>query len=125
VPLAEADFIVAAGNGVQDWAAFHSLSAALGASEAGSRVVCDAGQLPRSKQVGASGTAVSARCYVSFGVSGASQHLQGITQCEHVIAVNTDAQAEIFKRANLGIIGDAQRIMRALEAVARRKSGKP
>jgi electron transfer flavoprotein alpha subunit len=124
VPLHEAEFIVAAGNGVQDWAAFHRLSAALGASEGGSRVVCDAGHLPRSRQIGASGTTVCARCYISFGLSGAVQHLQGITQCEHVIAINTDAQAEILKRATLGIVGDAQEIMRALESVARRRTAK-
>lgn len=114
VPLGEADFIVAAGAGVRDWQAFHALTAALGAVEGGSRVVCDAGHLARDRQVGASGTLVRARCYLALGISGAPQHLQGIGDCEHVLAVNTDPHAELLKRADVAVVGDAQAIMRAL-----------
>jgi len=67
VPLTEADFIVSAGNGVTDFAAFHAVAATLGAAEGASRVVCDAGHLPRARQVGASGTLVEPRCYLAFG----------------------------------------------------------
>lgn len=114
VPLAEAELILAGGAGVEDWPAFHALAAALGAAEGGSRVVCDAGALARARQVGASGTIVSARGYIALGISGAPQHLDGIKACECVIAVNTDAHAEIVKRADLAVVGDAQQIMRAL-----------
>jgi electron transfer flavoprotein alpha subunit len=114
VPLAEADLIVSAGNGVSDWPAFHALAVALGASEGGSRPVCDAGALARDRQVGASGTLVSARGYLALGISGAPQHLQGIADCEHVIAVNADPHAEILKRADLGIVADVQEVMPAL-----------
>ena len=121
VPLTEADFIVSAGNGVTDWPGFHDVAAALGAAEGGSRVVCDAGLLPRERQVGASGSLVEPRCYLAFGIAGAPQHLQGIVRCERVLAVNTDLHAEMVKRADLAIIADAQAVMPALTALARER----
>lgn len=119
--LTETDFIVSAGNGVTDWRSFAELGEALGATRAGSRVVCDAGHLPRERQVGASGTVVSARCYLAFGIAGAPQHLQGITGVRHVIAVNTDLHAEMIKRADLSIVADAQAIMPALIRLIRER----
>jgi len=121
VPLAEADFIVSAGNGVTDWAAFHDAAAALGAAEGGSRIACDAGHLPRARQVGASGSLVEPRCYLAFGIAGAPQHLQGIQRCQRVVAVNTDLHADMVKRADLAIIADAQRVMPALSKLVREK----
>jgi electron transfer flavoprotein alpha subunit len=123
VPLKEADFIVSAGNGVTDWDAFHAVAGALGAAEGGSRVVCDAGLLPRGRQVGASGTLVEPRCYLAFGIAGAPQHLQGIARCERVVAVNTDLHADMVKRADLAIIADAQAVMPALARLARERRG--
>jgi electron transfer flavoprotein alpha subunit len=123
LPLAEADVILAAGNGVTDWEAFHRLARALGATEGGSRVVCDAGHLPRDRQVGASGTLVEPRCYLAFGIAGASQHLQGIAKCERVVAVNTDLHADMIKRADLAIVADAQAVMPALADLAEAKRG--
>lgn len=114
VPLPEALLVCGAGNGVTDWSAFRAAAAALRAARAGSRVACDAGLLPRDRQVGASGTSVEARCYLAFGISGAPQHLQGIARCENVIAVNTDPHAPIMKRADLAIVADAQEVMPAL-----------
>ncbi len=121
VPLIEAELIVSAGAGVSDWAAFHRLAAGLGAAEAGSRVACDLGHLPRDRQVGASGAVVEPRAYLAFGISGAPQHLQGIARCERVVAVNADAHAPMIQRADLAIVGDAQQIMPALAALAERK----
>lgn len=121
VPISQAELIVSAGDGVTDWEAFHDVARALGASEAGSRVVVDAGHLPRSRQVGASGVLVEPRCYVAFGIAGAVQHLQGIVRCERVIAVNTDLRAEMVKRADLSIIADAQEVMPALSRLTREK----
>ena len=72
------------------------------------------GSLSRDRQVGASGTSVEARCYFAFGISGAPQHLQGITRCENVIAINTDPHAPMMKRADLAIVADAQAVMPAL-----------
>ncbi len=121
VALAEADFIASAGNGITDWDAFHAVATALGASEGGSRVVCDAGLLPKSRQVGASGTLVEPRCYIAFGIAGAPQHLQGIQRCERVVAVNTDLYADMIKRADLSVILDAQRVMPALTKLMEEK----
>jgi electron transfer flavoprotein alpha subunit len=119
VPLGEAEFVVAAGNGVADFAAFHELARALGAVKAGSRVVCDAGHLPRDRQVGASGTVLRARCYLALGIAGAPQHLQGIPEVEHVVAVNTDLHAAMVKRAGLAVVADARAVMPALIQAAR------
>ena len=121
VPMAEADFIVSGGNGVRDWDAFHRVAAALGASEGGSRPVCDAGHLPRHRQVGASGTLVEPRCYVALGIAGAPQHLQGISKVERVVAINADAHCDMVKRADLAVVGDVQALMPALERIAKER----
>ncbi|HKU05807.1 Protein FixB [compost metagenome] len=114
VALEEADFIVAAGNGVTDVGAFERLAGAFGAAIAASRVAVDNGHFTRDKQVGATGKTVEASVYIAFGISGAVQHLQGIKDCRHVIAVNLDGSAPIAKRANLTIVGDAQATIAAL-----------
>jgi electron transfer flavoprotein alpha subunit len=114
VALEEADFIISAGNGVTDIAAFETLARTLGAAIGASRVAVDNGHFTRDKQVGATGKTVNASVYIAFGISGAVQHLQGIKDCRHVIAVNLDASAPIAKRANLTVVADAQATMRAL-----------
>jgi electron transfer flavoprotein alpha subunit len=114
VPLAEADLILSAGAGVTDWPAFHRAAAALGAAEAGSRVVCDDGKLPRDRQVGVSGVVVSPRCYLAFGIAGAAQHMGGMAEAERVVAVNADPAAEMMRRADLVIVADAQAVLPAL-----------
>ncbi|OYV66847.1 MAG: electron transfer flavoprotein subunit alpha, partial [Acidiphilium sp. 21-66-27] len=88
----------------------------LGATPGASRVVCDAGALPREMQVGASGTVLNADCYVAFGISGAPQHLQGIGTVEHVVAVNIDLHAAMIARADLAVVADAQAVLPALLA---------
>ena len=125
VALEEADFIISAGNGVTDIAAFETLARALGAAVGASRVAVDNGHFTRDKQVGATGKTVNASVYIAFGISGAVQHLQGIKDCRHVIAVNLDASAPIAKRANLTLIADAQTTMTALtQAVEDAKQGR-
>ncbi|MBI0330192.1 electron transfer flavoprotein subunit alpha/FixB family protein [Burkholderia plantarii] len=114
VALEEADFIVSAGNGVTDIGAFEQLAAVFGAAIGASRVAVDNGHFTRDKQVGATGKTVEASVYIAFGISGAVQHLQGIKDCRHVIAVNLDASAPIARRANLTVVGDAQATIAAL-----------
>ena len=116
--LEEADFIVSAGNGVSDVPAFERLAGHLGAAIGASRVAVDDGKFTRDKQIGATGKTVEASVYIAFGISGAVQHLQGIKDCRHVIAVNLDASAPIAKRANLTVIGDAQETIAALNEAA-------
>ncbi len=114
IALEEADFIVSAGNGVQQVTTFEILAHALQASIGASRVAVDEGKFARDKQVGATGKTVSASAYIAIGISGAVQHLQGIKDCRHVIAINRDSSAPIVKRADLSVIGDAEEIMQAL-----------
>ena len=114
VPMAEAEFILSGGNGVKDWALFHRAAAALGATEGASRVAVDDGFMGRDRQVGASGTWVTARVYVAIGISGAIQHLQGIGACDKVVAINQDAGCDMIKRADLSVIGDGAAVLEAL-----------
>lgn len=123
VSLAEADFVTSAGNGVTDFDAFRALVAALGATPGASRMVCDAGLMPRAAQVGASGTVLDARCYFALGIAGAPQHLQGVAKCEHVVAVNTDLHAAMIERAGLAIVADAQKVMPALAKLIAEEAG--
>ncbi|WP_159014506.1 electron transfer flavoprotein subunit alpha/FixB family protein [Acidisoma sp. S159] len=123
VPIDEAELVVSAGNGLTDWSSFHVLAGLLGAAEAGSRAVVDAGHMPRTAQVGASGSLIAPACYIALGIAGASQHLQGIARCQRVIAVNTDLHAEMVRRADLAIIADAQAVMPALIRRLRVSSG--
>lgn len=114
VSLAEAEFILSAGNGVKDWDSYHHAAEVLGATKGASRVAVDDGFMPRDRQVGATGTWVSARVYVAVGISGAIQHLQGIQSCEKVVAVNLDEGCDMVKRADLAVIGDASAVLAAL-----------
>jgi electron transfer flavoprotein alpha subunit len=114
IPMAEAEFIFSGGNGVKDWALFHETAAALGATEGASRVAVDDGFMARDRQVGASGTWVTARVYVAVGISGAIQHLQGIGACDKVVAINLDPGCDMIKRADLSVIGESAEILKAL-----------
>ncbi|WP_213878526.1 electron transfer flavoprotein subunit alpha/FixB family protein [Pseudomonas sp. dw_358] len=116
IPMAEAEFILSGGNGVKDWALFHEAAQALGATEGGSRVAVDDGFMSRDRQVGASGTWVTARVYVAVGISGAIQHLQGIGACDKVVAINLDPTCDMIKRADLSVIGESAEILSALIA---------
>lgn len=82
------------------------------------RVAVDDGFMPRSRQVGATGTWVSARVYIAVGISGAVQHLQGLGKVEKVVAINQDADCDMVKRASLSAIGDSHEILAALMALA-------
>lgn len=123
IALAEAEFIVSAGNGVRDWAQFHQVATTLGATEGASRVAVDDGHMPRFRQVGATGTWVTARVYLAVGISGAIQHLQGIGQCDKVIAINMDPGCDMVKRADLSVIGDSQTILAELLKLAAERQG--
>ncbi|RUM49628.1 MAG: electron transfer flavoprotein subunit alpha/FixB family protein [Marinomonas sp.] len=114
IPMAEAEFILSAGNGIHNWDQFHEAAKVLGATEGASRVAVDDGFMPRSRQVGATGTWVTARVYVAVGISGAIQHMQGIGQVDKVVAINTDAGCDMVKRAALSVIGDSEEILAAL-----------
>jgi len=122
IPLAEAGFILSGGNGISDWPQFHHAASVLGATEGASRVAVDDGNMPRERQVGATGTWVTAQVYIAVGISGAIQHMQGIGQCDKVVAINTDEGCDMVKRADLSAIGDSSEILtRLVEMVEQRQ----
>lgn len=123
VALAEAEFILSGGNGVKDWDGFHHAARVLGATEGASRVAVDDGHMARDRQVGATGTWVTARLYMAVGISGAIQHLQGIQSCDKVVAINLDPGCDMIKRADLAVIGESAEILAALVAKVEQQRG--
>lgn len=123
VALAEAEFILSGGNGIKQWDAFHHAAKVLGATEGASRVAVDDGFMARDRQVGATGTWVTARVYMAVGISGAIQHLQGIQRCDKVVAINLDPGCDMIKRADLAVIGDSAQILAALVAMVEQQRG--
>lgn len=112
-PLSQAQIIVAGGMGVGSKEGFQKLeklAAKLGAALGASRTAVDAGFAPFSCQVGMTGVTVSPRLYIAFGISGAVQHLAGMSGAEKVIAINSDPKAPIFDYADYGIVGDWEKI---------------
>lgn len=117
--LVEAERIVAGGRGVQGvegFQALEELAFLLEAAVGASRVAVDLGWVPYVRQVGQTGKIVKPRLYIAAGIAGASQHVDGMRDSEVIIAINTDKNANIFKIAHLGIVGDANTIIRELIA---------
>ena len=108
--LAAADVIVCAGRGVgcpENLALVEELAGVFPRSAvAGSRPVCDAGWLPANRQVGVTGATVAPRLYIACGVSGAFQHLAGMSGAKTIVAVNRDPAAPIFSAAHVGVAED-------------------
>jgi electron transfer flavoprotein alpha subunit len=117
VKLEEAEVVVAGGGGIGGAEGFELLSrlaGLLGAAVGVSRVPCDEGWMPKSMEIGQTGRTISPKLYIAVGISGALQHMAGCSGSRCIVAINRDPDAQIFKEADFGIVGDYRKVVPAL-----------
>jgi electron transfer flavoprotein alpha subunit len=114
VILTDAEIVVSGGRGMKSpdhWAPLEELAELLGAGLACSRPVSDEGWRPHEEHAGQTGKIIAPNLYMAFGISGAIQHLAGVSSSKYIVAVNTDKDAPIFEAADYGIVGDAHKVL--------------
>ena len=119
--LTDADIVVSGGRGMKsadNWAPLVELATLLGAATACSRPVSDEGWRPHEEHTGQTGKIIAPNLYIAIGISGATQHLAGISSSKYIVAINSDKDAPIFEAAQYGIVGDALKVLpKLVEAV--------
>jgi len=119
IDIRDADRVVAGGRGLGGADGFKQLERVakfLNAAVAASRIAVDLGWIERERQVGQTGKTIAPALYLACGISGASHHLAGIAEARHVVAINTDPNAPIFKVAHLGLVADLHEVLSQVEA---------
>jgi electron transfer flavoprotein alpha subunit len=123
--LTDAEVVVSGGRGMKGadrWGPLEELAGLLGAATACSRPVSDEGWRPHTEHVGQTGKIIGPNVYIALGISGAIQHLGGVSAAKHIIAINTDKDAPIFETAEYGMVGDVHQVLpRLIEAVKEAK----
>jgi electron transfer flavoprotein alpha subunit len=124
--LTDADIVVSGGRGMKssdNWGPLVELADLLGAATACSRPVSDEGWRPHEEHTGQTGKIIAPNLYVAIGISGATQHIAGVSASKYIVAINTDKDAPVFEAAQYGIVGDASKILpKLVEAVREIKS---
>lgn len=114
IPLTEAELVVSAGRGMkgpEHWGMIEELATLIGAATACSKPVSDMGWRPHSEHVGQTGITIKPNLYIAVGISGAIQHLAGVSSSKTIVAINKDPEAPFFKSADYGIVGDAFEVL--------------
>jgi len=114
IPLTEAEVVVSAGRGMkgpENWGMIEELADLLSAATACSKPVSDMGWRPHGEHVGQTGITIKPNLYIAIGISGAIQHLAGVSSSKVIVAINKDPEAPFFKAADYGIVGDAFEIL--------------
>jgi len=127
VSLPEAELVVSAGRGLkgpENWAMVEELAGLLGAATACSKPVSDSHWRPHSEHVGQTGISISPNLYIAIGISGAIQHLAGVSSSKTIVVINKDPEAPFFKAADYGIVGDAFEVVpKLIESIKKFKAG--